>query len=359
MLTLATRKGVVIWSRTADGWRLVRDAHRGVNVMYAWRDVRSGTTWAALDHGHWGAKLSRSRDDGATWEEVAAPQYPEGEVFWHGYGDDRQPRPATNQGTWVMCAGGRPGELFAGTFPGGLFRSRDDGGSWELVRGLWDHPSRKDWFGGGKDVPGLHSIVVDPRDPAHLFVGISCGGVFESTDDGASWAPRNRGLRADFLPDDTVEVGHDPHHVLAVPGHPDVLWQQNHCGVFRSVDGGASWQETGRPEGVPHFGFPVAVGEDPDTAWVVPAQADDYRLVVGGALQVHRTRDGGTSWEPLGIGLPQEHCYDLVYRHAFVRHGSTMVMGTTTGNLYVSEDEGTTWEQLSAWLAPIHAVHLS
>ncbi len=261
---------------------------------------------------------------------------------------------------WTIAEGGkdRSGRVYLGTNPGGLFRSEDGGESRTLVAGLWEHPSRKaSWFGGGRDTPGIYSVLVDPRDSRHVLVGISCAGVFEAREDGHSWQPRNKGLRATFLPDPNAEVGHDPHQVMACVTRPDARWQQNHCGIFRSQDGAQSWTEVTQPEGPARFGFGVAVHERrPDTAWVVPAVSDERRMSVGGALRVCRTEDGGRTWKVLTRGLPQENCCDLVYRHALDLRGSSLAFGSTTGNLFVSDDGGVSWRCLGNYLPLIYSV---
>ncbi|MBM3216723.1 glycosyl hydrolase, partial [Candidatus Poribacteria bacterium] len=273
-LLLGTHKGLLILERGNGGWETAHEAFIGVPVPYAFTDPRSGTVWASLDHGHWGRKLSRSTDGGATWDEVPAPTYPDGSEIKPGV-------PASTLYIWSLAAGGahEPERLYAGTEPGGLFRSDDGGDSWQLVDSLWNHPSRTGWFGGGRNNAGIHSILVDPRDSRHVYVGVSCAGVFETKDDGASWAPMNKNVRTDFLPNPLSEVGSDPHCVVACPSHPAAMWQQNHCGIFRTTDGAASWTDVSEPDGLARFGFAVAVdAENPDVAWVVPAQADEKRV---------------------------------------------------------------------------------
>lgn len=352
-LFLSTRKGLLVCSRQSAGWKITSAHFEGIPVSLTYEDERNGTWWACLDHGHWGVKLHRSVDRGRNWEEVPAPAYPEGSEIKEGV-------PATAKYLWAIQQGGQahPNRLWLGTIPGGLFRSEDSGRSFELVKSLWDHPSRKDhWFGGGYDYPGIHSIVVDPRDEDHLYIGVSCAGVFESRDAGQSWSVRNKGLRADFLPDPYAEVGHDPHLLTAAPSNPDVMWQQNHCGIFRSTDGGASWADISEPDGPARFGFAIAVAEDdPDQAWVAPAVSDEKRVAVGRALCISRTDDGGRSWQALRKGLPQDYCYDIVYRHALAACGDDVVFGSTTGNVFTSADRGDSWRALSCHLPMVYAV---
>jgi photosystem II stability/assembly factor-like uncharacterized protein len=355
-LILGTRKGLLIFERRGGSWRHARTAHLGVPVPYAFYDSRTGLLWASLDHGHWGTKLSRSADLGSTWTEVAAPKYPADAEVKDGV-------PATLRYVWVMAGGGadHPSRLYLGTDPGGLFRSDDGGETFELVAGLWNHPSRKtQWFGGGRDQPGIHSVLVDPRSSERVMVAISCAGVFATEDGGRSWTPRNRGQVATFLPDPQSEVGQDPHIVVRAPSAPEVLWMQNHCGIFRSTNNAESWTMVSQEGGPAHFGFAIAVDEKrPDTAWVVPARSDEQRVPVGGALCVCRTEDGGRSWTALRRGLPQEACFDLVYRHALDLRGSTLAFGSTNGNLYASEDGGESWQTLSAHLPLVYSVRFA
>jgi photosystem II stability/assembly factor-like uncharacterized protein len=200
-------------------------------------------------------------------------------------------------------------------------------------------------------------VVVDPREPNRILTGISVGGVFESTDGGKTWSPRNKGLIADFLPNPHAEVGHDPHLLAASPSNPDILWQQNHCGIFRSTDGGDYWQKISEENGPAHFGFAIALDKNnAETAWVVPAISDEVRMAVDGAMCVSSTEDGGKTWQHFREGLPQENCYDFTFRHALDIHGDRLMFGTSTGNLFVSEDRGETWNCIGNYLPPIYSV---
>ena len=268
--------------------------------------------------------------------------------------------PAATKLLWAFAKGGtdQPGTIYVGTEPGGLFKSVDNGDHFELVRGLWDHPSRKEqWFGGGRDHPGIHSILVDPADSKHLYIGISCAGMFESTDGSENWTPRNKGLRADFLPDPASEIGQDPHLIDWCKGNTQVMWQQNHCGIYRSVDAGANWTDISESEGPANFGFAIAAHEtDSEVAWVVPGISDVTRVAVDQSLCVSRTTDGGKSWTALRNGLPQGTAFDITYRHALALTGEELVFGTTTGNLYHSANGGDQWTALSHNLPMVHSV---
>ncbi len=273
-----------------------------------------------------------------------------------------KPIPWSTVRVWALEAGGpdEPGLLWCGTIPGGLFRSSDDGASWELVRSLWDHPKRKKWFGGGADLPGIHSICVDPRDARRVQLGVSCGGVWTTADGGATWDCSGEGMRAAFMPpeqqyDPDIQ---DPHRLVQCRARPERLWVQHHNGIFRSDDGGGHWQEI-TEAGPSVFGFAVVVHpEEADTAWFVPAIKDEKRIPVAGQVVVTRTRDGGKSFETLREGPPQDHAYDLVFRHALDidTSGNRLAFGSTIGNLWVSETQGDSWQCVSQHLPPIYAV---
>jgi photosystem II stability/assembly factor-like uncharacterized protein len=348
---VATRKGLFELRRRDGGWRIERSSFLGEPVSMLLPPRADGRMLAALKLGHFGVKVHRSGDAGATWTEVATPAYPEQPPEAAGV-------PWKLVQVWTLQAVG--GTVWAGTLPGGLFRSDDFGGSWQLVRSLWDRPERAEWMGGGYDVPGIHSICVHPADADELLVGISCGGAWTTRDGGASWMSSAGGMRADFMPPEQAGNPNiqDPHCIVRCAAVPQVLWCQHHCGIWRSTDSGQSWDEiTTAP--VSKFGFTVAVDpQDPDTAWFVPAIADQTRVPVDGALVVNRTRDGGRTFETLRAGLPQTHAYDLMYRHALdvAADGRSLLMGSTTGGLWASDDAGDHWRTVSLNLPMIHAV---
>lgn len=387
IILLGTRKGTVIVERDGTRWRTRPILHAGIPVCYVARDPRSGTLWASLDHGHWGPKLSRSRDKGATWEDVSI-KYPEGARHIVQYlptpdFDPNAPagkpeyKDAIVYKIWNIAFGSpaQPGRLYAGTIPGGLFVSDDGGDNWELNRPLWNHESRggdlfrgkatseNRWGGTPASVdygvfePGIHSIVVNPSNPQHLYVAASSAGVLESTDGGATWVGCNKGMLMDYLPNPAAEWGHDPHFVTASRGQPKHLWQQNHCGVFYSEDGAQTWKKVSAPDKGVHFGFPIASDRhDGRTAWVVPARADSERMAIGGGLFVARTTDGGQSWQQFRAGLPQEHAYDIVLRHGLDAQDDCLCFGSTTGNVYLSEDRGESWQCLGNNFPPVYSV---
>jgi hypothetical protein len=349
-LLLGTRKGLIAIERRNGAWTVAGTEFPGVAITAVLRDRRDGALYAALKHGHFGAKLHRSDDRARTWREIATPAFPA----------DAEGAPSLFQ-IWTIEAGGRKqrGRLWAGAIPAGLFCSDDRGESWHLVRGLWNVPERPKWFGGGYDDAGIHTILTDPRDPQRLFVAISCGGVWESLDDGQTWVLRGKGMVAAYMPPEQAEIleVQDPHRVARCEGAPEVMWMQHHCGIYRSIDGGATWAPLKPPWD--DFGFAVAAHpRDADTAWFVPAMKDEVRVPRDGALAVTRTRDGGKSWERFTDGLPQRDAFDLVYRHGLDvdAEGRRLAMGSTTGGLWVSEDVGERWQLVNAHLPPIYAV---
>jgi hypothetical protein len=364
---VATRKGLFkVERRGKRDWAIAGVSFLGDPVSMVLPDLRDGSVYAALNLGHFGVKFHRSTDGAESWQECQTPAYPkqpEEETGEEGKAGGSSPWKLIQ--IWSLETGGadEAGVIWAGTIPGGLFRSNDSGASWELIESLWNRPERKEWFGGGYDHPGIHSICVDPRDSRHITVGISCGGVWVTEDGGQNWECRSKGMKALYMPPERCEdpVIQDPHRIVQCQTSPDQFWAQHHSGIYRSVDGASFWQEI-KDVKPSVFGFAVAVHpEDPATAWFVPALKDERRIPVDGQVVVSRTRDGGKSFEVLREGLPQEHAYDLVYRHGLDvdRTGNCLAMGSTTGGLWISEDQGDSWQCLSAHLPPIYSVRFA
>ena len=353
-LLVSTRKGLVIYKMAQKGWQYESLHFEGIPVSLSYFDENKNCLWAFQDHGHWGVKMQRSFDFGNIWEEVASPVYPDGEEVKDGV-------PASLKYVWAVQHISQPShKLLIGTDPGGLFISEDNGENWILNRGLWDREERKtSWFGGGRDNPGIHSLVVDPRNNNHIYIGISCGGVYETFDGGISWHGKNKGLVADFLPDPHSEYGHDPHMLLASACNPDVLWQQNHCGIFRTSDGGNNWNNVGQEGGPAHFGFALTLDDRSDQrAWVAPAVSDGIRVAINQKLIICRTENAGKSWQVLDKGLPVDISFDIVYRHSLISNDDEIAFGTTTGNLFYSSDGGDHWQVVSNYLPMIYALSL-
>lgn len=362
---VATRKGLFTFERTGGGaqpWQITHTDFFGDNVSMVLHDARHGHIHAALDHGHFGVKMHRADEATRTWEELAAPAYPprpeglEENDMWG------RPLPWSTVRVWALETGGHdaPGTLWCGTIPGGLFKSEDSGATWRIVESLWHHPDRPKWMAGGADLPALHAILVDPRKSATVRVGVSTGGMWQTDDGGQSWRVRGTGLRAEYVPPEHTHhpMYQDIHALAQCPGEPDRLWIQHHNGIFHSEDGGETWREI-TDVSVSTFGFAVKVHpRDGKTAWFVPAIKDEKRVPADGRFVVTRTRDGGKSFETLSQGLPQQHAYDLVYRHALDidETGNRLVMGSTTGGVWVSEDGGDTWCEAAGRLPPVYCV---
>ena len=309
-------------------------------------DRRTGRIYAGGGNPWFGVGVWQSDDRGATWTK-------NGDGLTYGEEDP------TLKTVWSLAAA--PDRLLAGVEPAGLFESFDDGRSWHHVRGLRDHPSRPQWQAGGGGLI-LHSILPHPDDPDRCWVGISAAGVCHTSDGGRNWEPRNRGTRADFLPEDQryPEFGQCVHSVAMAAGSPERLYQQNHCGMYRSDDGGGDWRsiEAGLPSS---FGFPCATHpRDPDTVYLLPLNGDIAgRFVPDAAAAVWRSRDGGTTWRDLRKGLPQENVYFAVLRQALAvddLEPAGVYFGTNSGILYASTDEGDAWTPIAEHLPLIYSV---
>lgn len=352
-LWVGSRKGLFRYDETAHGWQVAGPpAFLAAPVTMLLDDPRDGALYVALSHGHFGCKLHRSDDRGATWKELSAPAFPK---------SDAPDAPALEL-IWELVPAGpdQPGALWLGTIPGGLFRSDDRGETWVLNQPLWDAPGREKWMGGGYDHPGIHSILVDPRDSRHLVIGVSTGGVWISQDNGQSWRLAGKGMRADYMPPELAgePLSQDVHRLAMSAADPDRIWCQHHCSIFVSDDGGENFRE-GQGMVPTSFGFAVAAHPgDRDRAWFVPGVKDETRLPKDGKLVVSTTTDGGRSFVALDQGLPKTPAWDLIYRHALTvdATGDRLAMGSTTGNLWVSGNGGAGWQQLSANLPPVAVV---
>ncbi len=360
-IMVATRKGLFELSNGRGGWSVKDAGFVGDNVTLTMHDPRDGTDYAALNHGHFGIKMHRRDKGKAKWTEIATPKYPEkpeGLDDKDGWG---KPVNWSTQLIWAMQPGGpkQKGVIWAGTMPGGLFKSSDRGKSWELIDTLWRHPDRNKWLGGGADIPGIHSICVDPRNADTVRVAVSCGGVWVTEDGGSTWRQSAHGMSFDQGPKEERENpdGQDPHMMVQCASDPEKFWVQHHCGIFKSVNSAKNWTEVkAKPSS---FGFGVAVHpKDANTAWFVPGIKDEKRIPVDGALVVTRTRDGGKTFKVLKKGLPQKHAYDVVFRHGLAVDdaGDCLAMGSTTGNVWVSNDQGDSWQHVSATLPPVYGV---
>ena len=357
---VATRKG--LWTLTSDAsrrsWKLSAPTFLGHIVHHAMFDPRDGRTLlAAARTGHLGPTVFRSADAGRTWKEAATPPAfasDSGRVVDHTF--------------WLTPGhASQPGVWYAGTSPQGLFRTDDGGATWKGVEGFNAHPQRKAWCGGDQDGtpdgPKMHSVIVDPRDPAHLYIAMSSGGVFESTDAGSDWKPLNQGVAALFQPVAEPEYGHDP-HCVRLSSNPDRLYQQNHCGIYRLDRPATRWVRVGEnmPKSVGDIGLPMVTHPyDAESAWVFPMDGTDVwpRTSPGGKPAAYRTRDGGKTWKRQADGMPTSQAWFTVKRQAMSVDRFTIAgvyFGTTSGEVWGSRDEGRNWRLLAAHLPEIYAI---
>jgi photosystem II stability/assembly factor-like uncharacterized protein len=348
LVLLGTRKGLFILEGGADrsSWALRGPFCNAWPINHAIGDPDTGTIYAAGGNAWFGPAVWRSEDFGASWTHSGAGLT---------YGEGEQPVTSV----WSLAAD--HGTLFAGVEPAGLFRSEDGGASWAHVTGLRDHPSRGQWHPGAGGLI-LHAIVPHPQDKDQVWVAISAAGVFHSADGGENWAPRNSGTRCDFNPPEAryPEFGQCVHGLAMAAGQPSRLYQQNHCGMYRSDDGGLSW--TSIEHGLPSdFGFPaLAHPRDPETLFLIPLNgAIEGRYVPGAKAAVWRTRDGGATWQDLRAGLPQENAFFGVLRQALAADAlepAGLYFGTGSGTVYASADEGETWSCVAEHLPTISSV---
>jgi photosystem II stability/assembly factor-like uncharacterized protein len=365
LILVATRKGA--WFFRGDparrSWKGDGPHFLGHIISHVVLDPRDRRTLlTAAKTGHLGPTVFRSADLGRTWKEAARPpaflKAPEGQTgrvvdhtFW------LTPGHASEPGVW-----------YAGTSPHGLFRSDDGGVTWEPISGLNDNPEYRVWMGGPQDGtpdgPKLHSIIVDPRDPAHLYLGMSSGGVHESLDRGQSWAPIVKGLEVVEGLNPADISTHDPHCVRLCPSNPDRLYQQNHCGIYRLDRPSDEWLRVGKnmPKRVGDIGFPMAVHpRDADTAWVFPMDGTTVwpRTSPEGEPAAYVTRNAGKTWRRLDTGLPKSHAWWTVKRQAMAADAQDPVglyIGTTSGELWMSRNEGDRWTCVARHLPEIYAV---
>lgn len=345
---IGTKKGVfILHSDAARGaWSLRGPFCEAWPINHVIADPASGVIHAAGGNAWFGPAVWSSPDLGETWTHSSAGlAYPPGEE--------------PIRSVWSLARG--LGGLCAGVEPAGLFRSADDGKSWEHVSGLRDHPSRPHWQPGGGGLI-LHALVPHPLDARQLWVAISAAGVFHTADGGETWEPRNRGTRADFQPEEQryPEYGQCVHSLVMAPGMPERLYQQNHCGMYRSDDGGLRWEsiEHGLPSS---FGFPAAAHpRDPATLFLLPLNGDVAgRYVPEGRAAVWRTRDAGAEWQALRDGLPQRQAFFGVLRQALATdrlEPAGVYFGTSSGTLFASADEGEHWQPIAQHLPAIHSV---
>lgn len=353
LLLVGTMKGAFILrsNKNRDKWEMGGPYFPGSAVYAMAYDGRGGRhrIWAGPNSMHWGGLLRSSDDFGATWTnpEEANVKFPE------------KAGVALKQ-IWQIKPGrdSEPDTLYCGVEPAALFVSRDGGKKWSLNEGLWNHPQRARWEPGGGGLC-LHTILLDPSETKRVRIAVSTGGMYVTEDGGSTWRPSNRGVRAEFLPDKHPEFGQCVHKVVQSENRPERMFLQNHWGLYRSDDRGESWTDIAN--GVPSdFGFSLAIHpDDPDCAWIVPLESDQFRCTPEGKLRVYRTRDGGKRWQPMSRGLPQKDAFETVLRDCMSADSldpAGVYFGTRNGKLFGSADEGKSWSLLREGLPAIVSV---
>ena len=348
---VGTRKGAFVL--TSDGkredWRVDGPFFSGLPIYHVKGSPADPDRLYASEAGDWfGQVVHRSDDGGSTWRAVDNTFQYEGQIGTHQFYDGTQ-RPWAFKRIWHFEPSATdPDTVYAGAEDAALFRTTDGGASWHELPGLRCHESGPKWMPGAGGM-GLHTILIDPRDPRRIYIAISAAGVFRTDDGGETWRPINRGLTSNFMPNPTAEVGHCVHRITMHPSRPDVLFMQKHWDVMRTDDAGESWQEVSG--NLPtDFGFPISVhAHEPETVYVVPIKSDSEHFPIEGKLRVYRSKTGGHEWEPLTAGLPQEHCYVNVLREAMDVDSLDecgVYFGTTGGQLYASADSGENWSAI-------------
>lgn len=352
LLLVGTTKGAFILRSNTNRarWEVGGPYFHGHAVYTMVYDGRGGQhrIWASTQS-FWGTLLRSSEDFGKSWTnpQEASIRFPADTGL-------------SLKNIWQICPGraDEPGVLYCGVEPAALFETQDGGETWSLVRGLFDHPHRPRWVPGNGGL-ALHTIVLDPADKQRMYVAISAGGVYRTNDAGRTWTAQNRGIRVMFMPSKYPEFGQCVHKIVMHPERPERLFLQNHWGLYRSEDSSENWTDIAN--GVPSdFGFAMVMHpKNPDCVYIVPVESDQFRCACDGRLRVYRTRNGGASWEPLARGLPQKQAYETVLRDAMTADSldpAGIYLGTRSGQLFGSCDEGKTWNKILDGLPAIVCV---
>jgi photosystem II stability/assembly factor-like uncharacterized protein len=360
---VGTHKGAFIL--TSDGkrksWEVSGPHFGGLDIFHMKGSPVDPNRIYASQVGDWfGQVVHRSSDGGKTWDAVGNKFVYEGATGTHTWYDGT-PHPWEFKRIWHFEPSlNDPDTIYAGAEDAALFRSSDGGQSWSEVASLRTHESGPKWAPGAGGM-GLHTILLDPSNPQRMYIAISAAGVFRTDDGGKTWKPANQGLRSDFMPDPTAEVGHCVHRIALHPSRPGTLFMQKHWDVMRSNDGGESWQEVSG--NLPSdFGFVVDVhAHEPETVYVVPILSDSLHYPPDGKLRVYRSKTGGNEWEALTKGLPQQDCYVNILRDAMSVDSLDpcgVYFGTTGGQVYGSADAGDSWTPIVQSLPAVLSVEV-
>jgi hypothetical protein len=375
MVMVGTTKGGFIFqsSEARKKWESSDILFKSWRMMYMQRDPRDGRLHAAVNHFVYGPTTHYSDDLGKTWtqaRQVPAIARPSKSGRPPGTPEEAEKvasgevnlsdKPEKLVKVWNITPGreSEPGVLYAGVEPSTLFISRDRGESWEMNDSLYDHPHRPKWYPGAGGLC-LHTILPDPSNPKRMFIASSTGGCYRTDDGGKTWAPYNKNVLADFMPNPYPEYGQCVHKITMHPNRPKVLYQQNHCGMYRSDNAGEDWIDIGDGRLPTRFGFAIAVHpHDPRTIYVIPEESPEFHMSVDAQMAVWRSKDAGESWEQITEGLPG-NARLVVLRDALATDTLDepgFYAGTNTGQLFYSRDEGDTWELLADYLPPILSV---
>jgi hypothetical protein len=374
---VGTTKGGFIFSSDAGRkrWDQSDILFKSWNTMQRQLDPRDRRLHAAVSHPIYGPTTHYSDDLGRNWTQAKAvptltrasksgrPMGTVDEMFRSESGQAVADQPEHMIKVWNITPGraSEPGVVYAGAQPASLFISRDRGETWELNEPLYDHPHRGQ-FNPGAGGLCLHTILLDPTNPDRMYIAISAGGCYRTDDGGQTWSARNKNVRADFMPDPYPEFGHCVHRMAMHPSQPNVIYQQNHCGMYRSDNAAEDWIDIGEEKLPTRFGFPIVVHPtDPRTIYVVPEESQEYHMSVGGQFAVWRSPDCGGSWQMLTKGLPDKARL-VVLREAVAAdtfEDAGIYAGTNTGQLFYSRDSGDSWELMADYLPPIQSVEVA
>jgi photosystem II stability/assembly factor-like uncharacterized protein len=374
MVFVGTTKGGFIFTsdEKRKKWQMSDIQFKGWNVMHIQLDPRDQRLHAATNHFVYGPTTHYSDDLGKTWTQAkqspalarasksGRPASTMDEAFRSESGESIKEKPEKMIKVWNIEPGraSEPNVLYAGAQPASLFKSTDRGETWTLNETLYDHPQRGEWNPGAGGLT-LHTILLDPTNDQRMYIAVSAAGCYRTDDGGVTWKPYNKNVRADFMPNKFPEFGQCVHKMTMHPSTPNVLYQQNHCGVYRSDNFGEDWIDIGEGKLPSRFGFPVAVHPtDPKTIYIVLEESDEFHMGVDSRVSVWRSRDAGESWQRLTNGLPERAHVDVL-REAMGTDSfedAGVYVGTNTGQLFYTRDSGDSWEMLADFLPPIQSV---